>query len=79
MSDIVRVLVDMLFWVGLEIHFSVLKSNPEVVYLFLRGIDDEILYAYDEDVVEEYDPEIIVWDVPKAAILENLGFVGDPM
>ena len=29
-------------------------------------------------MVEEYDPEIIVWDVPKAAILENRGIVGDP-
>lgn len=78
MSDKATELVDTSNWAGLEIHFSVLKSNPEVVYLFLRGMDDEILYAYDEDVVEEYDPEIIVWDVPKAAILENRGIVGDP-
>ena len=78
MSDKATELADMSNWAGLEIHFSVLKSQPEVVYLFLRGIDDEILYAYDEDVVEEYDPEIIVWDVPRAAILENRGIVGDP-
>ena len=56
MSDKATELVDTSNWAGLEIHFSILKSNPEVVYLFLRGIDDEILYAYDEDVVEEYDP-----------------------
>ncbi len=59
MSDKATELVDTSNWAGLEIHFSVLKSNPEVVYLFLRGMDDEILYAYDEDVVEKYDPEII--------------------
>ena len=78
MSDKATELVDTSNWAGLEIHFSVLKSQSEVVYLFLRGMDDEILYAYDDDVVEEYDPEIIVWDVPKAAVLENRGIVGDP-
>ena len=78
MSDKATELVDTSNWAGLEIHFSVLKSQSEVVYLFLRGMDDEILYAYDDDVVEEYDPEIIVWDVPKAAVLENRGVVGDP-
>jgi hypothetical protein len=40
-------------------------------------MNDEILYAYDNNVVEEYDLEIIVWNVPKAAILEDRGIVGD--
>jgi HAMP domain-containing protein len=40
-------------------------------------MNDEILYAYDDDVIEKYDPEIIVWDVPKAAVLENRGIVGN--
>ena len=53
MSDKATELVDTSNWAGLEIHFSVLKSQSEVVYLFLRGMNDEILYAYDDDVIEK--------------------------
>ena len=63
MSDKATELVDTSNWAGLEIHFSVLKSQSEVVYLFLRGMNDEILCAYDDDVIKKYDPEIIVWDL----------------
>ena len=64
-------------WVGtanlaqLEINFTLLDSQPELVYVFVRSMENEILFAYDDNLIEEYEPEVIRWDPEQIAVLED--------
>ena len=64
-------------WVGtsnlaqLEINFTLLDSQPELVYVFVRSMKNEILFAYDDNLIEEYEPEIIRWDPEQITVLES--------
>ena len=64
-------------WVGtanlaqLEINFTLLDSQPELVYVFVRSMENEILFAYDDNLIEEYEPEVIRWDPEQITVLEN--------
>ena len=49
-------------WAQLEINFNLLDSQPELVYVFVRSMENEILYAYDDNLIEEYEPEVIEWE-----------------
>ena len=64
-------------WVGtanlaqLEINFTLLDSQPELVYVFVRSMENEILFAYDDNLIEEYEPEVIRWDPEQITVLED--------
>ncbi len=59
-------------WAGLEVLLGPLGTNKDIVYIFIRNLDDEIVFAFDDDVVEEYDPEIINWDVEDTIIHQEI-------
>ena len=59
-------------WAGLEVLLGPLGSNKDIVYIFIRNLDDEIVFAFDDEVVEEYDPEIINWDIEGALIHQEI-------
>ena len=46
-------------WAQLEINFNLLDSQPELVYVFVRSMENEILYAYDDNLIEEYEPRLL--------------------
>ena len=58
-------------WAQLEINFNLLDSQPELVYVFVRSMENEILYAYDDNLIEEYEPEVIEWEPSQTKILET--------
>ena len=58
-------------WAQLEINFNLLDSQPELVYVFVRSMENEILYAYDDNLIEEYEPEIIEWEPSQTKILDT--------
>ena len=58
-------------WAQLEIHFTLLDSQPELVYVFVRSMENEILFAYDDNLIEEYEPEVIEWEPSQTKILDT--------
>ena len=58
-------------WAQLEINFNLLDSQPELVYVFVRSMENEILYAYDDNLIEEYEPEVIEWEPSQTKILDT--------
>jgi len=60
-------------WAQLEINFTLLDSQPELVYVFVRNMENEILFAYDDNLVEEYEPEVIEWDPEQIKVLDDRG------
>ena len=58
-------------WAQLEINFTLLDSQPELVYVFVRSMENEILYAYDDNLIEEYEPEVIEWEPSQTKILDT--------
>ena len=58
-------------WAQLEINFNLLDSQPELVYVFVRSMENEILYAYDDNLIEEYEPEVIEWEPSLTKILDT--------
>ena len=60
-------------WAQLEINFTLLDSQPELVYVFVRNMENEILFAYDDNLIEEYEPEVIEWDPEQIKVLDDRG------
>ena len=58
-------------WAQLEINFNLLDSQPELVYVFVRSMENEILYAYDDNLIEEYEPEVIEWEPSQTKTLDT--------
>ena len=58
-------------WAQLEINFNLLDSQPELVYVIVRSMENEILYAYDDNLIEEYEPEVIEWEPSQTKILDT--------
>ena len=58
-------------WAQLEINFTLLDSQPELVYVFVRNMENEILFAYDDNLIEEYEPEVIEWEPSQTKILDT--------
>ena len=58
-------------WAQLEINFNLFDSQPELVYVFVRSMENEILYAYDDNLIEEYEPEVIEWEPSQTKILDT--------
>ena len=58
-------------WAQLEINFTLLDSQPELVYVFVRSMENEILFAYDDNLIEEYELEVVRWDPEQITVLED--------
>ena len=70
-------------WAQLEINF-VFLIHSELVYVFVRSMENEILYAYDDNLIEEYKPEVIdgnlqtkILDTRNAPRRRNITQTGD--